>query len=279
MPKIFANGIEQFYEIRGEGTPLVLVHGGFVDSRMWDPQIKYFADRFQVLRYDLRGHGQTGGTPKPNYSIDLFADDLLALLEALDLAPIILCGLSLGGMIAQSFAVRHGQRLQALILADTAVSVSLTLSDKLTRYLLAPKWLMLATIRWMSVPQFVDFSFKLAQSTRSTTWFGQNEETAAYVRQAMLNTSTEEYLKIYDAIYDFNLLNLAAIKVPTLILNGEHESRSVFRHTEEMLRWMPQAEAEIVPGAGHTSNMENPGAFNAHVDRFLNEKLRIDATE
>jgi len=143
MPKIIANGVDHFYEINGQGFPLVLVHGGFVDSRMWDPQFEYFAKTYMVIRYDLRGHGKTGETSKRQYSIDLFADDLRALLDAMNLDKIILCGLSLGGMVAQSYGVRNNHRLQALILADTAVSVRLTLRDKLQRYILAPKWVML----------------------------------------------------------------------------------------------------------------------------------------
>jgi pimeloyl-ACP methyl ester carboxylesterase len=269
VPKINANGVETYYEIHGDGQPLVLVHGAFVDCHMWMPQIEHFAQRFQVVCYDLRGHGQTGETPETKYSIDLFADDLKTLLNSLELERVILCGLSLGGMIAQSFSVRYTDRLNALILADTAVSVSLTLSDKFQRYVLAPKWLMLATIRWMSVPRFVDFSFRLAQLTRSTDWFGQDPETAEYVRQAMLNTSTQEYLKIYDAIYAFDLLDLATINVPTLILNGEYESKSVFRHTQEILKLIPNAEAHVIPTAGHTSNMENSEAFNQQIYAFL----------
>jgi pimeloyl-ACP methyl ester carboxylesterase len=147
------------------------------------------------------------------------------------------------------------------------------LSDKFQRYILAPKWLMLATIRWMSVTRFVEFSFKLAQWTRSADWFGRDPQTAEYVRQAMLEMATEEYLKIYDAIYEFDLLDLAAIRVPTLVLNGEYESKAVFRHTEEMLRRIPEARAQVISGGGHTSNMENPAAFNAQLEAFLLETL------
>ena len=85
----------------------------------------------------------------------------------------------------------------------------------------------------------------------------------------MLQMDDDEYLKIYGAIYGFKLLPLEKINCPTLVLNGEHESKSVFRHTEEILRRVPQAEAGIVPGAGHTSNMENPEAFNRLVGEFL----------
>ena len=269
MPEINANTVNHYYQIKGEGFPLVFVHGGFVDSGMWEPQFEYFSQSFTVLRYDLRGHGKTGGTPKRDYSIELFADDLEGLLDSLNLKRVILCGLSLGGMVAQAFAIKNIDRLEALIMADTAVSVRLTLSDKIQRYILAPKWAMLAMIRWMSVPRFVDFSFKLARWTRNAEWFGEDPITASYVHQAMLNIPTEEYLKIYDAIYEFDLLDLSRITVPTLILNGEKESKAVFRHTKEMVKWIPQAETVIIPGAGHTSNMENPSVFNDNMDRFL----------
>ena len=96
-----------------------------------------------------------------------------------------------------------------------------------------------------------------------------NDSLAQTVTDAMLNIPTTEYLKIYDAIYGFDLLNLAAITVPTLVLNGERESKAVFRHTDEMLKLIPNVQARMIIGAGHTSNLENPAAFNAEIERFL----------
>lgn len=177
-------------------------------------------------------------------------------------------GLSLGGMITQSYAVRKPDRLEALILADTAVSVSLTLADRLQRYVLFPKWAMLLTIRLMNVENFTRFSFWLARATRSESWIGQDEQTRQYVEACMFQMDEAEYLKIYDAIYEFTLLPLEKIQTPVLVLNGEHESKNVLRHTEEILRRVRNAEADTVPGAGHTSNMENPEAFNGLVERF-----------
>lgn len=269
MPLIHANGLDQYYREAGDGPPLIFVHGAFVDLHMWDAQVDFFADSFRVIRYDLRGHGKTGRTDLKPYAIEIFADDLAALLDELAIDHPIVCGLSLGGMIAQAFAVKYSQRPCALVLSDTAVSVRLTLMDKLQRYVLFPKWLMRLTIRLMDVDRFVRFSFWLAKATRSDKWFGQDEETREYIRQCMLDMVTEEYLKIYGAIYDFDLLNLESIRVPTLVLNGEYESRSVFRHTQEILKRVENSEAHIIPGAGHTSNMENAREFNRHVAAFL----------
>ncbi|MGD8456700.1 MAG: alpha/beta hydrolase [Anaerolineales bacterium] len=268
-PKIKIKQVDHYYELHGTGPTLVFVHGAFVDADMWVPQIEYFSSRYRVLTYDLRGHGRTGVSDLSAYGIVTFTDDLAALLDVLEIENPILCGLSLGGMIAQSYAVQYPERLKALVLADTAVSVNLTLSDKLQRYVLFPRWAMLMTIRMMSMEKFTRFSFWLARATRSGEWFGEDKRTQDYVERCMLQMNDKEYLKIYGAIYDFKLQPLEKIRCPTLVLNGEHESKSVFRHTEEILRRVPQAEAEIVPGAGHTSNMENPEAFNRLVGSFL----------
>ncbi len=269
MPYLTINELDHYYEETGEGPPIVFVHGAFVDSRMWDPQWKHFANRYSVIRYDLRGHGRTGASESYPYSMGLFADDLQGLIEALELDAPHICGLSLGGMIAQEYAVRHPDRLRSLVVADTAVSVSLTLADKFQRYVLFPKWAMRLTIKLMSVEGFTRFSFWMARVTRSEKWFGRDQRTRDYVREQMLGMDREEYIKIYEAIYGFHLRPLERIACPTLVLNGEHESSSVYRHTEEILRRVPMSEAQVVPHAGHTSNLENPEAFNRLMDEFL----------
>jgi pimeloyl-ACP methyl ester carboxylesterase len=142
--------------------------------------------------------------------------------------------------------------------------------DKLQRYVLFPKWAMLLSIRMMSVENFTRFSFWLARATRSEGWMGQDEATRDYIEQCMLQMSDSEYLKIYGAIYDFELQPLEKIVCPTFVLNGEYESRSVFRHTDEILTRIEDSEAAVVTGAGHTSNMENPELFNQLIDEFLN---------
>ncbi len=131
------------------------------------------------------------------------------------------------------------------------------------------RWLFLPTIRVLGVRHLVDSSFWLARRTRNPQWFGQNEAVRQYVKQAMLQINASEYVKLYDAIYDFKVLDLSVVRVPTLLLNGEHESKSVHRHARYIHQMIPQAEAAIIPGAGHVSNMENPSAFNEALRHFL----------
>jgi pimeloyl-ACP methyl ester carboxylesterase len=271
MPIAKARDIHTYHEVIGQGAPLVLVHGGFVDLRMWDPQVDHFSRTHRVIRYDLRGHGRTGPSERSAYSIHLFADDLVALLDHLGVDRATVCGVSLGGMIAQAFAVAYPDRLSALVLAGTAAASALTLGERLQRDLLFPRWALVSLIRLLGARRFVDFSFWLARVTRGERWFGHDEAVRDYVRQAMLRVPTAEYIKIYGAIYGFRLLDLSAIHAPTLILNGEHESASVFHHTRVLSRLISNAKSQVIPEAGHVLNMENPAAFNAAVSAFLTQ--------
>jgi len=118
MPKTFINGIDHYYNLYGSGPPFVLVHSLGMDQTMWDLQIPLLAQEFQVILYDLRGHGQSESPDFP-YSLDLFADDLYQLLFHLGLKSARILGFSLGGRIALKFALKYPQATQALILADT----------------------------------------------------------------------------------------------------------------------------------------------------------------
>jgi pimeloyl-ACP methyl ester carboxylesterase len=269
MPYLQTNEIQTYYEIHGAGVPLVLLHGALVDQRMWQPQLAPFSAAYQVLVYDMRGHGRTGASSKLRYTAQLFADDLHALLQALELEQVMLCGLSLGGMIAQRYAATYPERISALILCDTAVSTTLTFSDKVQRYTLA--WSLAPSVRLMGARHFVDYAFWLAKVTRGEAWFGQNQLVRDYVYGCMQALETAEMAKIYDLITGLGQSDLAQLQAPTLILNGEYESASVFYHTKYLQQHIPNVRAEIIPDAGHTSNMENPEAFNRAVLEFLAE--------
>jgi len=188
----------------------------------------------------------------------------------LDIRLPIVCGLSWGGSIAQAFAVRNPERLKALVLASTAVSIRLTLLDKLFCNVLFPRWAMELTIKTMNVESFTRFSFLLARLTRGKNWLSQDAAAKLYLEQCMLQMNSNEYLKIWNAIYSFNLLSLERITCPTIILNGELEPKNSFHHTKEFLRHVPQAKAEIIPEARHAMNFERPDIFNDLVEKFIN---------
>jgi pimeloyl-ACP methyl ester carboxylesterase len=259
MPIIQTGSIQTYYEIHGDSGPVIaFIHGAGASHDMWRPQAEYFSKTFRTLTYDIRGHQQSGGSDD-DYTCELFADDLYHLLKQLDIREPVLCGLSLGGMIAQEYAVKYQSNLKGLILADTAVASALTLSDRLLKAAY-PKIMVKWTIKRMSDEKYADWSFK---------YFDMEEDVRRYLKQEQLKLKKEELLKITDAIYSFKLLPLERVKVPTLVIVGENERKAVFPHVDKMLELIPNAKRVVIPGAGHASNLENPEVFNREVENFL----------
>jgi non-heme chloroperoxidase len=269
MPKVLINNLDHYYEETGQGQALIFMHGAFADGSIWEPQWQYFSRRYHLVRYDLRGHGQTGCSSLEHYSMTTFADDLASLLDELGIEYPIICGLSWGGSIAQAYAVRYPGRIKALVLAGSMAAIDLTLKDKLLCRVLVPGWFMSLLIRSMSVQNFTHFSFKLARLTMGKHWLSRDENAREYLEQRMFQMDSNEYLKIWEAMYGFHLLPLESITCPTLVLNGELESGNIFQHSREILRRIPGAEAKIITGAQHAMNLEEPRLFNKFVEQFL----------
>lgn len=265
MPYINAHGIPQYYRSQGSGPPIVFVHGALVDHRSWDPQLEAFKETHHVLTYDLRGHGRTGPSDRADYSIALFAEDLRALLDALSIERPLLCGLSLGGMIAQAYAARFP--VAGLVLADTLVGIRAGRRDDLIRYLLYPRWLMALATRWLNPDQFGRAALWMARLTQGSGWL--ERERRAYVRACLRLMRAREVRKTLDAIYRFEPQPLERVERPALILNGEREAGIVRRHSEIILGRLSNARAEQIPRAGHLSNLDNPTEFNQRLGRFL----------
>jgi len=269
MPIISVNGSNHYFERKGKGTPLVLIHGAFADVHMWEPQWQYFSESYYLLRYDLRGHGRTGPSSLGEYTIETFADDLADLLDALDIQMPILCGQSFGGSIAQAYTVLHPERVRALVLASSMAAIDLSLMDKLLCRVLFPGWAMTAVVNALSVEKFVRFSLWLGRLTKGKQFLSRDETVEKYLEHCMLQMISSEYMKFWRALYRFKLLPLERISCPTLILNGEHEPKNMITHTREMLQRIQRAEVRIVPGAHHALNLDNPKVFNELLEAFL----------
>lgn len=262
--------VDTYYERRGQGTPLVFVHGGWLDRRMWEPQIEALAGDYDVVVYDLRGHGRTGPTDRRRYSIDLLAADLRALVERLNLDRPFVCGLSLGGMVAQAYAASYPGRIRGLVLADTAVSTRLTYRDRMTR-LFAPAWSISAAVDLFGTRHYADLAFLAADWLKGREWLGQDPAVRRYVHGTMADFDRDEFGKVLRAIYEYDGVDLSKIGMPTLVLRGEHEDHAVVEHAEHLRRELPNARRAVIPDAGHTPNMENPDAFTRELVRFFDD--------
>lgn len=259
MPFVQTGNIQTYYEQHGEaGPPLIFIHGAGASHDMWKPQVEHFSGTYNVITYDLRGHQKSEGSDD-KYTCELFADDLHQLIDRLGLQEPVVIGLSLGGMVAQEYAVKYQSNLKGLVLSDTAVAAALTKSDKLTKAMF-PSWMVKWTIRRMSDEGYANWSFK---------YFDISEDIRNYLIQEQLKLRKEELLKITDAIYSFKLLPIDTINVPTLVILGENERKAVFPHADKMVELIKNSRKVIVPSSGHVPNLENPEFFNRELDDFL----------
>ncbi len=268
------NDIETHFRLQGQGETLILIHGALANLNMWEAQAKSLSPFYRVISYDLRGHGKTGGSKVKRYSTRLFAEDLCALMDGLEINQAAVVGLSLGGMIAQEFAALYPQRVKTLVLCDTAASMTLTCSDKLQTYLFG--WSIAPSVRMMGARRYTDFAFWFARISRGENWFGRNETSRKYIENCMRSFNTQEMAKIYDMVIRYRGVNLKGFSAPVLILNGEYESKNMQKHAASFQQMMPQAQYALIPNAGHTSNMENPSFFNT---LLLEHLSRIESSE
>ncbi|WP_049987613.1 alpha/beta fold hydrolase [Halobellus rufus] len=271
MPTVRTNGIETYYERRGEGPPIVFVHGAVVDHGQWLPQAEALSDAYTIVVYDLRGHGRTGGSPIERYTFDLFVEDLDALLDALDLSDPVLCGLSLGGCIAQAYATSYPDRLSGLVLADTFTSGDWRWPERL-------QWALLgATIPFARLfgYQRIERAMVWAQERVRGDEASGDYEAIRELRATGPTMSTEEFAKVIRALRAVPEMRVdfTALSVPTLILYGEHEMGFVRRHAADLAAQIDDASVLEVPGGAHASNLDKPAFVTAALRRFLAERV------
>ena len=271
MPFAELGDVRLAYSVAGSGPPLVLIHAAYVDRRMWDPQVAFLRDRYRVVTLDLRGHGETGPTSAANYSIPLFASDLAALLDHLGIERAVLCGLSLGGMVAQSFAARRPDRVEALVLANTLHHSAPTRWSRLVRDVFFPREVLWPALRWLGMRRSTALIFWLAELSGGGI-VGRRRRSSLvrdYARATLRAMSADEVAKVFEAFYHFTGVDHGGLTMPTLILDGEEDADGIRRQARALGVLLPHASFEVIPAAGHTSALENPTAFNAALDRFL----------
>ena len=258
--KAKANGIEIYYEIHGkEGAPwLTLSHSLACSVRMWDEQIATFKDRYRILAYDTRGHGQTSA-PAGDYTLAQLADDLKGLLDHLKISQTHYCGLSMGGMIGQTFALKYSGILQTLVLADTSSRIPPEVG---------PVWeerIKVAQTQGMQA---------LVQPTLER-WFtapyrSAHPETMQRIGKLIADTPVPGYVGCCRAIPRLNLTDrLKEITVPIQIIVGADDQGTPVAMSQAIHDNAPGSRLDILPSAAHLSNIEQPQAFDRALGEFL----------
>lgn len=254
--------------VTGDGTALVFLHGAWVSSRMWQPQIDRFADEYTVITVDFRGHGESGPTDRTKYSVDVFAEDIREVLEALGVTDPVLCGLSLGGIVAQAYSIRY-QDVAGLILADTVRSVPPIPLARWQKRVFFPKLPLYSAIRTMGSDRWFRFLLCSVEGFYGRPWLALDKTARQYAYDEVAAIPDEEFVKIYDALYEFDPLPVTDIDAPTLLLTGDHEAPTVRAQNHVLESRIADATRVRIPDAGHLANLDNPTAFNQSIAGFL----------
>lgn len=264
-----------WYDSRGDGTPLVFVHGGWQNGRAWTPQVERFDATHRPITLDVRGHGNTGATDADEYSIDLFTDDLEALLDHLGLEAPVLCGLSLGSMVVQNYLDRHPDRAAGAILGGAVRSMPPVELPPGTKPLLSPMPALAASLS-MSGPEATFRSMLTSiQAVTGRRWLSIDPEVRAMTIEAVGEVDPAEYRKIFDALYRFDPPSLTHVETPTLVVHGDQEAPPVKRQGREIAAEVDDGACLELSESGHLVNQDRPSAFNEAAETFLEERARL----
>jgi 3-oxoadipate enol-lactonase len=245
-------------QVSGEGTPLVFVHGFTTTAEFWREQVEAFSARHQLVRINLPGHGRSPRPEGRKYTIGAFVEDVLKVYRALGIESAVLVGLSMGGTVAQNFALAHPERVRALVLvgatphglgADVNVDNVLKAIDELG--------VVVASQR------VIERSFGSAASP-DLIEFAKNEvaQTPAFVaREAIASLNASDSRE-----------RLASICVPTLVTVGNEDIITPPSESQALARGIPNSWLNIIPQAGHFPMLEQPTAFNQILNAFLLEQ-------
>ena len=257
--------LEQFrmaYDDFGQGTPLVLVHGFPLSRAIWAAQIADLSAHFRLIAPDLRGHGESKATPGP-YSMDLMADDIYTLLEALQIKqPIVLGGLSMGGYVAMAFARRHPERLAGLLLTATRAGSDTPAGIDGRRQAIA------AVQQAGNIQPTVDGMLPKLLAPQT---YRDNPNLVLEVRHIMEQTSVDGVINAQLGMLarpDSSAM-LSNLDVPGLVIHGEHDQIIPLEAAQEMAAALPNGSIEVMKGTGHLLNMEQPAEFNQIVLDWL----------
>ena len=260
MPTATLNGIRLYYEVHGQGEPLVFLHGFAGTAESWRPQVAALSARYRLILYDARGHWRTESPKEAEaYSHDIAVEDLRALLDQVKAGPTIVGGLSMGGVIALAFYAKYPARVRALILCDTGPGFkNLERRDRWTR----SREKVAELLEREGMPGFAGSRHAALDYYTSSEIMLQHDPVGlAHVNRRILVIPDTRFMDL-----------LSRIAVPTLVLVGA-EDTDYRPAAEYMARKIPGAELVVLDKAGHGANVDQPDAFNRAIRDFLERRL------
>jgi len=257
MPKMQSNGITLYYEIQGEGQPLLFIHGLGSSTRDWEFQVSEYSRSYQVITFDLRGHGQSDKPAGP-YSMSMFAEDIASLMRSLGIDQAHVVGLSMGGCIAFQLAVRAPQSVKTLTIVNSAPEfVARAFKDKVAI------WKRLAIVRLLGMRKmgevlskrlFVKSEQSLLRETFVTRWAENDPRAYLDALRAMIGWSVTAQLD--------------TICCPTLVITADQDYTPISLKQAYTAK-IPDAQLVTISDSHHMLPIEKPREFNMVLQQFL----------
>ena len=261
--KIKTNGIEINYVIEGEGPWLTMSHSLACNLSMWDPQMELLKKSYKVLRFDTRGHGASSA-PAGSYTLEQLADDLHGLFAGLGIKRTHFAGLSMGGMIGETYALKYPGVFQSMVLADTTSRRPPNAEQMWgDRVRMAREKGMDALVegtlgRWFTEP-----------------YRQSHPEVMARIGNGIRNTPVDGFAGCCDAIAKIDVLDrLKEIDCPSLVIVGDQDHGTPPEMARQIQANLRGSELLIIPSAAHLSNVEQPEVFNKALAGFLGKVSR-----
>lgn len=256
MPKIDRDGVKIYYEVHGDGPPLILTHGYSSTSAMWKGQVAALSRNHKLVLWDMRGHGQSDYPEDPAaYSEALTVGDIAALLDAVGARSAVVGGLSLGGYMSLAFYRTHFERVSALLIIDTGPGFK---KDEARE-----AWNARAHETAERFEREGLAALKSASAERSTVTH-RNATGLALAARGMLTQRDARVIEM-----------LGTIKVPSLVVVGADDT-PFLAASDYMAAKIPGARKVVIPRAGHAVNIDQPQAFIDAVLPFLDSLPRVD---
>ena len=260
--KITANNQTVSYLNEGliNAPTIIFIHGFPLNKSMWNSQVEALKENYRVIAYDIRGHGKSDAGDE-DFSIGLFVNDLLSLMDALKIDKTILCGFSMGGYIALNAIENHPERFIALLLFDTNCA-----DDKPEAK--EKRMKAIESIKEKGLDQYAEESLKKLFAPIS---FSKQIAEIAIVKEMIMKTPEQSLYKTLHALAERSetCSKLHQIKVPVLIMVGKEDEITPPAVALLMHEKIYGSTIQIIDHAGHLSNLENSKEFNNHLTAFL----------
>ena len=263
------NNAHIYYEMAGKGQPFVMIHAGVCDNRQWNNEFVHFADRFRVIRYDMRGYGKSEPVEGEYSNLQ----DLTALLDHLHIdGPLILMGCSMGGGLTMDFALSNLSRAKALIMVDSGPSgleLDIPASPKFAE----------------AEKAYNAGNLDLVTELEVQIWFDGEGRTPEQVNGSMRKLAYEMNRRALalDAKHLGKRLpdaqvpaagRLGDLKIPVLVVVGNHDTPFTLAAADYMIDNIPSAQKASIEDAAHMPNMDHPDEFQRIVSKFLDNVTR-----